>query len=183
MFKIFFYVNNNIGDNMLYYINVFLIYSILGYIWEEVINLVLSSKISNGFFIGPWIPIYGFGACIIIFVMRFIFNRIKVSRFIKIILLFIISSIILTLMELLGGVFVEYLTGKSYWDYSSLKFNFGHYIALEISLVWGIMSIVVTYLIKPLLDKLIKKIPKYITYIFIGLVILDVLYTIIKEII
>ena len=32
-------------------------------------------------------------------------------------------------------------------------------MALEISLIWGIMSLVVIYLVKPIIDKIIKKIP------------------------
>ena len=142
---------------MKYYLNTFFIYSILGFIWETLIKYIFFSHMNNGFLYGPWIPIYGFGACIIIFIMRLIFNRFKLKRIYKIILLFLISSITLTILEFMGGHLIELLTNKIFWNYSKLKFNIGHYIALEISLVWGIMSLVITYIIKPIIDKLLKK--------------------------
>lgn len=162
---------------MKYYLKVFIIYSVLGFFFETSLKYLFFPNINNGFLIGPWIPIYGLGSCIIIFIMRLVFNRFKVNRFIKIISLFLISSIILTLLEFIGGNLIELLTNKVFWKYDNLKFNFGHYIALEISIVWGIMSLVVTYIIKPLLDKLIKKIPKSITYLVLLLIIIDFIYS------
>ena len=163
---------------MKYYINTFIIYSILGFIFETTMKMLLFPDMNNGFLFGPWIPIYGLGACIIIAIMRFVFNRIKVKRLFKVILLFLISTIVLTLLELSGGYLIEWTTGKVFWNYSKLKFNFGHYIALEISLVWGIMSLVTIYVLKPILDKLIKKIPSIIKYLVSFIFLIDFVYTI-----
>ena len=165
---------------MKYYINNFLIYSILGFILETSVKLLLFPDMNNGFLYGPWIPVYGFGVCIIIFIMRFVFNRFKVNRFIKIVLLFVISTFTLTLLELMGGHLIELLTGEIFWDYSDLKFNFGHYIALEISLIWGTMSLVITYIIKPITDKIIKKIPSSITYSVLSIFLIDFVITILN---
>lgn len=163
-----------------YYINVFLLYSILGFCLETALKYFVFPNMNNGFLYGPWIPVYGFGSCIIIIIMRFVFNRIKVNRIFKIILVFLISSVVLTALEFLGGTLIELITKKVFWDYSNLKYNYGHYIALEISLIWGIMSLVVIYILKPLLDKLIKKIPSSLTYLVLCLFITDfisVVYT------
>lgn len=162
---------------MKYYINNFLIYSIFGFIFETLMKTFFFPNMNNGFLFGPWIPIYGFGVCIIIAIMRFVFNRIKVKRFVKIILVFLISTVTLTVLEFIGGHLIELVTGKVFWDYSKLKFNIGHYIALEISLVWGIMSLVVIYLLKPLTDKLVKKIPSIITYSVFVIFLVDLVYS------
>lgn len=162
---------------MKYYLNTFIIYSVLGFIFETTLKYLFFPNMNNGFLIGPWIPIYGLGSCIIIFIMRLVFNRFKVKRFIKVISLFFMSSIILTLLEFIGGNLIEILTDKVFWKYDKLMFNFGHYIALEISIVWGIMSLVVTYILKPLLDKLVKKIPNSITYSVLLLIIIDFIYS------
>lgn len=162
---------------MKYYINVFLIYSIIGYVMETFLKIFIPNM-HNGILYGPWVPIYGLGCSLIIFIMRLIFNRIKINRFIKIILVFFISLISLTVLEFIGGNLIEYFTGKIYWDYSKLKFNFGHYIALEISLIWGIMSLIIIYIIKPIIDKLIKKIPFFITYLVLCIFIIDLIFTI-----
>lgn len=165
---------------MKYYINVFLIYSMIGYLIETTLKTFVFKGMNNGILYGPWIPVYGLGCCMIIFIMRLVFNRFKLPRWAKIITTFFISMIILTLMELLGGLLIEKIFNKVFWDYSDLKFNIGHYIALEISLVWGIMSMVVIYLIKPIIDKIIKKIPSIITYLVLILFIIDLIFTFLK---
>lgn len=165
---------------MKYYINTFLIYSVFGYIIETFLKTFFFKGMNNGIMYGPWIPVYGLGCCLIIFIMRFVFNRIKVNRLSKIFLLFLISMIILSVLELLGGILVEAISGEVFWDYSDLKFNFGHYIALEISLIWGIMSLVIIYIIKPVIDKFIKKIPSFVTYLVLFIFLLDLVYTFIS---
>jgi uncharacterized membrane protein len=92
------------------YLNNFIIYSIFGYIIETLLKILFFPSMNNGFLYGPWIPIYGLGVCIIIFIMRLVFNRIKVKRFMKILLVFIISALILTLLELIGGHLIEFFT-------------------------------------------------------------------------
>ena len=150
---------------MKYYIKSFIIYSIIGYILETSIKYIFTPSMHNGSLYGPWIPIYGLGTCLIIIIMRLVFNRFKINRINKIILVFIISMISLTLLEFIGGHLIHFITGKVFWDYSKMKFNIGKYISLEISLVWGIMSLIIIYIIKPIIDKVIKKIPSTITYL------------------
>ena len=84
------------------------------------------------------------------------------------------------MLEFIGGNLIHLLTGKVFWDYSKLKFNIGHYIALEISLVWGIMSLVLIYLIKPIIDKILKKIPSIITYLVLFIFIIDLIISVIN---
>ena len=166
---------------MKYYINNFLIYAIIGFFIETIMKYLFYPSMNNGSLYGPWIPVYGLGVCLIIFIMRLVFNRIKVNRIIKIILVFFISIITLTLLELIGGYLIEFLTGKVFWDYSKLKFNIGHYIALEISLIWGIMSLILIYIIKPLTDKVIKKIPSIITYLVLFIFLFDLVISFINH--
>lgn len=160
-----------------YYINIFLVYSIIGFIIETTLKTFFFKHMNNGILYGPWIPVYGLGSVLIIIIMRLVFNRFKVPRWLKIVLVFLISTIVLSLIELLGGILIEKIFNKVFWDYSDLKFNMGHYIALEISLIWGVMSLVVIYIIKPLVDKIIKKIPSVITYLVLVIFIIDAVIT------
>ncbi len=160
-----------------YYINTFLIYSIIGFLIESSLKYIFLKNMNNGILYGPWIPVYGIGCVFIILIMNFVFTRIKVSRFIKIILVFLLSMFTLTIIELLGGVLIEKTFHKVFWDYSNMKYNIGHYISLEMSLLWGIMSLIVIYIIKPLVDKIIKKIPSIITYLVLVSFILDLVFT------
>lgn len=164
---------------MKYYINVFLIYSMLGYVLETTMKTFFIKGMNNGFLYGPWIPVYGFGCCLIIAIMRLVFNRIKVNKGLKIFLVFLLSMFVLTILEFIGGNLIELLTGEVFWNYSDMKYNFGHYICLEVSIIWGIMSLIIIYIIKPLLDKLIKKIPSIFTYLVLTIFIADFILTLI----
>ena len=67
---------------------------------------------------------------------------------------------------------------KELWDYSNHKLNIGKYTSIEMSIIWGLSSIILIYFIKPFIDLYISIIPKYITYILIFLFCLDFIMTI-----
>ena len=78
----------------------FIIYSILGWILESIYRSICEKKIVNtGFLKGPFCPIYGIGAVImILFLQSFSSN---------IFLLFIISMLVLTLWEYIVAIILE----------------------------------------------------------------------------
>ena len=149
----------------------------IGFILETTLKTFFFHNMNNGIMYGPWIPVYGFGCCLIIAIMRFVFNRIKVNRVVKIFLVFLLSFFVLTILEFIGGFLIEKIFNHVFWDYSDLKFNFGHYIALEISLVWGVMSLFIIYVLKPFVDLIIKKIQSFCTYFVFLIFIIDFCYT------
>ena len=152
----------------MYYLNYFFIFSILGHFIEGFFY----SSGESGILIGYWTPIYGIGVIIMLVVYKLL-NKLNLSKYIKIILLFFTCSIILSLTEILGGYLIKWLFHKIMWDYSNHKFNIGIYTSLEMAFIWGISSIVFIYLIKPFVDKFIYRIPKLITYILTFLFIVD----------
>lgn len=164
----------------MYYINIFFISSFLGFLLETFLKIFFFHSMNNGIMMGPWIPIYGFGCIIIVLIENFIFNKKNISKVSKLLLLFFSVSILLTLLEWVGGVSIEFFFDKIFWDYSHLKFNIGHYIALEMSIVWGLFSILFVYLIKPGEDLIIKKIPKWLTILVSIIFIIDFIYTIFR---
>lgn len=166
------------GDKMIYYINTFFIYSFFGFIMETFLKTFFFPSMNNGILYGPWIPVYGFGAVVIVIMMRTVFNRIKLSRFWKIIILFVSLAFILTLLEYLGGILIKALFHKTFWDYSNFKYNFGPFISLEMTFVWTAFSIVFVYIIKPIMDNIIKKVPKSLTILVLCIFIIDVIITV-----
>ena len=107
-------------------------------------------------------------------------KKIKLNKFLFPIVLFLISAIILSTLEYIGGILIEEYFGIVFWDYSNQPFNIGKYTSIKMGVIWGLSSILVIYIVKPLLDKFIKKIPKFITYILVFLFIIDIIYTIIE---
>lgn len=156
----------------MYYFNYFFIMSILGHFIESFFY----SNGDSGIFMGYWTPIYGIGTIIILLIDKYL-SKIKINKIFKIIILFILSSITLAITEIIGGYLIKWIFNLELWDYSNHKFNIGKYSSIEMSLIWGLSSIILVYFIKPLLDKIINKIPKIITYILIVLLIIDVITT------
>ena len=66
----------------------------------------------------------------------------------------------------------------TFWDYSKEKFSIFRYTSLKMALIWGLSSIVLIYLIMPVIDKSINYIPKSITYILITLFCCDFIVSI-----
>ena len=161
----------------MYLLNCFFIYSILGFIIEGLFTLIVSGNFSSGILYGPWTPVYGFGAILTIVISKKIFKNMHKSRFVETIVTFIVLTVTLTFIEWLGGILIENLFHETLWNYKDYKYNIGKYIALEMSLVWGIVSIFIIYFVKPIIDKLEKKIPKFITIIFATLFIIDLITT------
>lgn len=161
----------------MYLLNCFFVYSIIGFIIEGLYTLIVSGHFSSGILYGPWTPVYGFGAILTIVISKKIFKNMHKSRFIETIVTFIVLTVTLTFIKWLGRILIENLFHETLWNYKDYKYNIGKYIALEMSLVWGIVSIFIIYFVKPIIDKLEKKIPKFITIIFATLFIIDLITT------
>ncbi len=158
---------------MKYYINIFFINSILGFILETIIN-----HNNSGILFGPWTPVYGIGSIIITIIFIFLNKKIK-NNILKFIIFFISISIILSIIEMIGGILIEKIFGITFWNYENHKFNIGKYASIEMSLIWGLASFIYILFLKKLIDKIEVKIPKIITYILTILFIIDNIITLI----
>jgi len=162
----------------MYYINYFFIFSIIGHLIETL----FVSDFTSGILYGWWTPVYGFGTILILFIGKIIekFN-LKRKKIFKILITYLSCMIILSLIELIGGYLIKQIFNTEIWNYEKHKFNIGPYISLEMANIWGIASIFVLYVLKPLIDKIEKYIPKLITYILIILFIVDIIVTILLK--
>lgn len=163
----------------MYYLKYFFITSILGFFLETF----MCPGYQSGVLYGPWAFIYGIGSLIIIILSDNILKRKNLNKFLRFIILFFSCFLILSFIELLGGLFIEKLFGVSFWDYTKYKYNVGKYICLEVSLLWVIASIFFVFVLRPLIDLFIKKIPNYIFLILIVLFGTDIVFTFIFKVI
>ena len=159
-------------------INLFLIFSILGNIFERVVMYFIDKTYVSGFMNTIFTPIYGIAIILILFIDKKINIKNKV---IKLLTEFVIFSIILSIIEGLGGILIELIFNKTYWNYDSYKFNIGKYMSLETSLIWGIISLITLYLIYPLYKKIEDKIPKLLTISLSIIFIINLIYIIIVK--
>ena len=114
---------------------------------ESTLYKIFSIDNYSGFLSGPITPVYGIGVLIILITNKYIIEKIKTNRFLKIIISFFVFAILLSLIELLGGVLLKELLNVELWNYSNKKYNIGKYMCLELALVWGVFSLLFIYFI------------------------------------
>lgn len=166
---------------MFYYLNMFIIGSVLGFLMEFLLKVFVFTAMNSSILYGPWLPVYGFGIVFSIIIQRFVFNKVKANKMLKVILMFLLIMFTATITEFVGGVFIEKIFNKTFWDYRDLKFNIGKYIALEVSVIWGLLSLVFLYFLKPYFDRIIKKIPRVVTTLVLIIMLIDFVFTIILK--
>lgn len=164
----------------MYYINNFFLFSILGHIFESIIFLILDNNGYSGIFFGPWTPVYGLGIILVILIHKKL-DKLKFRLIPKIVISFFAYAVFLSLIEFIGGISIELLFNKVFWNYSNHKFNIGKYVSIEMALVWGLVSCIYLFLFKRLVDKLITKIPRFISWVLIIVFICDIIATIIDK--
>lgn len=161
----------------MYYLNCFFIYSILGFLAEMLFGYAIGADAKSGVLFGPWTPIYGFASILIILISEKLFKNLHMHRLLETIIVFFALFIILMLLEGLGGWLIEKIFGITFWDYTDFNFNIGKYISLEMGLLWAIISIFFIYVVRPVLDDFIIKIPKWLTIVIAILFTLDCVIT------
>lgn len=131
----------------------FIVYSFFGWVLESVVKTVVQRKfVNSGFLYGPFCPIYGFGAIImLIFLDGFKEN---------IIILFTIAFFVLSIWEYIVGWLLEKIFKTKYWDYSENKFNIKGRVCLMNSLFWGFLGVMFINYIHPFITGKIEMIPE-----------------------
>lgn len=107
--------------------------------------------INRGFIRGPFLPLYGSGA-IMMLVVSAPFQR-------NLFLTYIAGCIGATVLEYVTGVTMEALFKVRYWDYSDEPFNFRGHICLWASLSWGGLTILMTRVLHRPIERLMYFIP------------------------
>ena len=158
-------------DTSMKWISYYIYYSILGFLFETCCNVFIRSNYSSGIFFGPFTPIYFFGFLIIIFLDK-ILKKQENKKF-RDLIFFILSFVILTLVEFIGGHLSRFIIGHDKWSYASWPLSMGKYVNLIVSLGWAIGSLVYDKFLLKKMNKTIDKIPHKLTYILCLLYIID----------
>ena len=135
----------------------------------------------SGVLTGPVTLVYGVGGLTIILINKYILGKIKTHKVLEVIIAFFIYAISLTLVELISGYLCNLIFDIDMWNYTSKKYNIGKYICLELVPIWGLLGVIITYIVKPFIDKVVKLVPKEATYFFYLILIIDFVITIITK--
>ncbi|WP_124100812.1 putative ABC transporter permease [Ruminococcus sp. Marseille-P6503] len=118
----------------------FYIYCFIGWCIESAIVSIDERKFVNrGFLRSPMLPIYGFGAVIILLICL----PVRENP----VLVYIFGLVETTALEYFTGWLMESLLKMKYWDYSQRKCNLKGRICLRSSLFWGFLSLLLMYVI------------------------------------
>ena len=145
----------------------FIIYSFLGWLVEVINCSIVEKKLVNrGFLISPICPIYGCGALLITLVL----NNYKDDWFV----VFCMAVILCGLLEYFTSWLMEKIFHARWWDYSKNKFNINGRICLETMVPFGILGLVIIYILNPFFYNILNLIPSNIAHI-ISIILLIIL--------
>ncbi len=141
----------------------YFIFCFIGWIFEVSQGLVMSGEfIKRGVLHGPWLPIYGTGGILILVVLY----RLRKSPIWE----FLAAVVLCGSVEYLTGLSLE-LThdGMKWWDYSGYFLNIQGRVCAEGLLAFGVMGLIIVYVVAPMLDNFLKKIPLKIAAVICGI--------------
>lgn len=152
----------------------FFIYSFIGWLWETVYCSLKAKKfVYRGFLVGPYCPIYGFGILGVLYFLEPLKQNIVV--------LYLLSTILVTILEYITSYGLEKMFHASWWDYKDVPLNINGRVALPVSLFWGIGCVLIVRVIHPRVmlfeEFLSEKFGIVLPIILLLLIITDLIYT------
>lgn len=140
----------------------FYFYCFFGWCFESTyVSLKEKHPVNRGFMRGPFLPLYGSGAIMMLVVSMPFQDNIFFT--------YVAGCIGATVLEYVTGVTMEALFKVRYWDYSNQKFNFQGHICLGSSLAWGLLTILMTEFVHRWVENVVFMVPSsvltVVTYI------------------
>lgn len=146
-----------------HWITFFFLYCFLGWIFESAyVSLKKRKPVNRGFLRLPMLPLYGFGAIMMLWVSLPVQDNI--------ILVYLSGVLGATILEYVTGYVMERLFRIKYWDYSSQKYNLHGYICLSSSIAWGFLTLFMTDVIHKPIERFVLALPPLAEFAFITVV-------------
>jgi len=161
----------------------FFFYSFLGWCLEVSYYFYKKREFVNrGFYNGPIVPIYGVSMILLHIIISNTIGINSINNIQGFFFVFIMITVISTLLELIGGAVLFNLFETRWWDYSEEKYNYKGYISLKFSLIWGFMGVLAfnvlhINLVIPTLELLSNTMALIISMVFLFVFIVDAFFT------
>ncbi|MCL2869850.1 putative ABC transporter permease, partial [Candidatus Saccharibacteria bacterium] len=124
-----------------YLVVVFSFLSVFGWVWETIVfSLQEKHFVRRGFLAGPYCPIYGVGALMILALAIWIH---------QLVYLVIAAMVVATLLEYSTSVLLEKWFKLKLWDYKREKYNYQGRICLKTTIIWGFFALLFVYVLNP----------------------------------
>ena len=141
-------------------LGIFFVYSFIGWLVGTVLAAYRRHRfIDVGFLYGPYCPSYGI--CGVLFAV--LLHDLKGQWF----FLFLGGAIIVFMVVYLTGFLLQQIFHHKWWDCSHKKFQFGSYVHMPYTILWGLMAVISIEFIEPLLLGVLHWIPMSIREILL----------------
>lgn len=165
----------------------FYIGSSFGWVLELVYRRFFSDAnperkwINPGFCVGPYVPLYGFGLCIL-FLLASMGTAMGVDAAGEQIALFALMALCMTAIEYLAGVLTLKYANVRLWDYSMEWGNFRGLICPKFSFFWALCSALYYFFFHPRVLTSLHWLSENLAFSFVigyffGIFTLDVIYS------
>jgi uncharacterized membrane protein len=162
------------------YTLLFAVYSFLGGLAETIFRLATEHHLYgvHGFLHLPILPIYGFGAILILLMVRLLKLR-------NPIVVFGLSILLATLLEFLTSLFIELIFHVRIWDYGNKPLSLDGRISLENSVGFGLIALLLVYVIHPFLTRIMKYLKPWVvvsaSFIALAVIVADFIVSTIQR--
>lgn len=130
----------------------FFLCSIFGFLWEVALIFATERQFANrGFLYGPWLPVYGVGAVLLLLSLSPVKKHPAA--------VFLLSALIGTGVELAVGWLLDTVWDLQYWDYSGYPLNYRGYICLWSALGFGVAGVLWVCVLSGLITRLWLRLP------------------------
>ena len=165
----------SIIDTACYYFLLFIIYSFMGWLYESIWCSLCEGKLVNrGFLAGPFCPVYGFGALLVILTLSDVKDNLLA--------LFFASIVVTNTLEYLTSYILEKCFAVRWWDYSHYRFNLNGRVCLLGAVAFGTMSVLLLHIIHPwVLSYIVRLSPPafyLLSGVFLGAMLFDLATTV-----
>lgn len=173
---------------LLIYAFLFFMGSLIGWVLELVFRHWFSKAnpehrwINPGFCIGPYVPLYGCGLCILYF-MASIIEKTSIHGITEYLIALVLIAVELTVLEYIAGIFLIRVANVRLWDYSMLWGNINGLICPLFTFFWTVLGVFYYFGIHPYILDALAWLASNLAFsffigMFYGVFIIDLSYSI-----
>lgn len=166
----------------------FFIGSVFGWVLELLFRRFISANnperkwINPGFCVGPYLPLYGSGLCILFLIASLERFNIFENPITAKIVLFICMAVCMTAIEYIAGIISLKLTNVRLWDYSKEWGNIQGIICPKFSFFWAVLGALYYFLVHPHILSALYWLSNNLAFsffigLFYGVFVIDVVYS------
>ncbi len=138
--------------------------------------------INPGFCVGPYLPLYGSGLCILFLTALFEDKIMFIDPVPRKLILFVFMAAMMTVIEYIAGIVSLKCFNLRLWDYRNEWGNINGIICPKFSLIWALMGAAYYFLIHPKILNALWWLSQNLAFsffigLFFGVFIIDVAYS------